>query len=141
MSEQTDSEKMRAYLDIKAANDLNHSQDEIATVRFRGKHTLRLASPGDRASGPKTLSPTAGQLEEYISQHDISRDDILTPNLVLLVGGGGNALIEVLENLYVIDETTGSSIPCLVLKDSGGAAEDIWNAHQHASLYGLDALR
>ena len=66
------------------------------------------------------------RLERHISSNDISGDQIQTPKMLLVISGDAHVFEWVLKALDKDDPSTGTSVPVLVLGDSGGAAQDIW---------------
>ena len=69
-------------------------------------------------------------LLRYVSQHDVSKDGIRTPELLLVVRGDERTLESVRDALQVRTRNDELGMPCLVLGDSGGAASDIARAWQ-----------
>ena len=70
--------------------------------------------------------PFREHLEKYISSNDVSGDQIQTPKMLLVISGDEDVFEWVWKALDADDPSTGTSVPVLVLGDSGGAAEDIW---------------
>ena len=70
--------------------------------------------------------PFRERLERHISSNDVSGDQIQTPKMLLVISGDENVFEWVLKALDKDDPSTGTSVPVLVLGDSGGAAHDIW---------------
>ena len=66
-----------------------------------------------------------GSVEKYISDTDISKDNIQTPKVLLVIAGGASAFGHIRDQLDPFDPKTGTAVPVLVISDSGGAAEDI----------------
>ena len=66
------------------------------------------------------------RLEMHISSNDVSGDQIQTPKMLLVISGDEDVFEWVWKALDAEDPSTGTSVPVLVLGDSGGAAEDIW---------------
>ena len=71
-----------------------------------------------------------GVLERFISDNDVSKDGIQTPKVLFVLGGDQQTLRVVRDALDPNDVSTGTSVPVLVLPDSGGASADIWRAWQ-----------
>ena len=72
-----------------------------------------------------TCECTCAQFERYISSNDVSGDQIQTPKMLLVISGAGDIFKIVADSLDPDDVETQTSIPVLVVADSGGAAADI----------------
>lgn len=75
----------------------------------------------------RNASALRGSVERYISDNDVSNDKIQTPKVVIVIGGGAKEFEYVKGQLDADDATTGTAVPVLVIADSGGVAEDIYN--------------
>ena len=98
---------------------------EVVELDTHHSHFLMVDGPVENAALLR------GTVEKYISDNDVSKDHIQTPKVVLCVGGGASAFKHIRDQLDAEDESTGVAVPCLVLVDSGGAAEDIYNFFEH----------
>ena len=67
------------------------------------------------------------ELEKFISSNDVSGDEIQTPKMLLVINGDSDVLEWVYKAVDADDPSTGTSVPVLVLSDSGGAAKDIYD--------------
>ncbi len=66
------------------------------------------------------------RLECYLSSHDLSGDGVQTPRILLCISGDESSLDWIASALDPDDPTTGVPVPCLVVADSGGAAQDVF---------------
>ena len=65
------------------------------------------------------------EFERYLSSNDVSGDGIQTPKVVLVMSGGIQTFKQVRDALDPTDPSTGTSVPVLVITNTGNAAEDI----------------
>jgi len=76
-------------------------------------------------------------VERYLCEHDISGDGVKTPMVLLVINGDVESLLSVIEALETptsSESSSGSAHPVLVMADSGGAAEDIFNYSERQQL-------
>jgi hypothetical protein len=92
----------------------------LPVAELDASHTHFLMVDGENAV------PFRQSVERYISDTDLSDDQIQTPKVVLVIGGDLAVLRTVCKALNPDDESTGTSVPVLVVADSGGAAADIY---------------
>ena len=64
--------------------------------------------------------------ERYLSENDASGDGVQTPVVMLLINGDAHSLQLVVDALDPNDPVSGGARPVVVMADSGGAAEDIF---------------
>jgi hypothetical protein len=118
---------------------------EVATLKEKGNGKVhKLPAPVRAESSKVDLEPqhthfimvdgnqqqaehVRDKLEFFISSQDVSDDGIQTPKLLLVVGGDASTLRWVHSGLDADDPATLTSVPVLVVADSGGAAKDIYN--------------
>lgn len=104
----------------KAASLVN---DVIQPIELDVQHSHFLMVDGP----PENADLLRGTIEKYISDTDVSNDNIQTPKVVLCIAGGASVFKHIRDQLDANDASTGTAVPVLVLADSGGAAEDIYN--------------
>lgn len=80
---------------------------------------------GTDGDGPQDASSVRSALEKYLSSNDVSGDGIQTPKVVLVIAGGLSTFREVRNALDPTDASTGTSVPVLIVTNSGYAAQDI----------------
>lgn len=100
------------------------------------------ASAGSKSSGGKVLeayhthfllvdnfaaSHFRARLERRISSFDLSGDGVRTPQVILVIGGDADTFETVARALDESDPATGTGVPVLVIKETAGAALDIYN--------------
>ena len=95
-----------------------------------------VSKDGIQVSQGSRLPPTSCRshaLPSSALSHTCTASQLQTPKTLLVVGGSGSTLACCRAALDSADESTGTALPCMVVADSGGAAEDIWRAHLAAS--------
>ena len=124
-------------------------RDEAATVplsRLDALHSHFVLVDDGSADGQAGERKLRGQLERYLCEHDVSGDGVKTPMVLFVINGDVESLLWVIEALEpqssesIHDSPSKrarrlapsvssvcSTRPVLVMADSGGAAEDIFN--------------
>jgi hypothetical protein len=98
----------------------------MAPLDLEPNHSHFLMVDADDAAASITSAQLLrGSVEKFISDTDVSGDNIQTPKVLLVMGGGAEAFAVIRDQLDPYDPKTGTAVPVLVIADSGGAADDI----------------
>ena len=113
------------------------ARDEAAAAPLCRLHSHFLLVDSGSADGQSGERLLRRQVERYLCEHDISGDGVKTPMVLLVINGDVESLqsvIEALETPTSSESSSGSARPVLVMADSGGAAEDIFNYSERQQL-------
>ena len=113
------------------------ARDEAAAAPLCRLHSHFLLVDSGTADGQSGERLLRRQLERYLCEHDISGDGVKTPMVLLVINGDFESLLSVIEALETptsSESSSGSARPVLVMADSGGAAEDIFNYSERQQL-------
>ena len=113
------------------------ARDEAAAAPLCRLHSHFLLVDSGSADGQSGERLLRRQVERYLCEHDISGDGVKTPMVLLVINGDVESLqsvIEALETPTSSESSSGSARPVLVMGDSGGAAEDIFNYSERQQL-------
>ena len=108
------------HLDGRGPSTTLGATDVARPGDLDAQHSHFIMVDNDDAPGMRS------RFERYVSDFDISGDEIQTPKLLLVVGGDEETFKAIHASLDPRDKSTGASIPVLVLADTGGCAEDIY---------------
>ena len=113
------------------------ARDEAAAAPLCRLHSHFLLVDSGTADGQSGERLLRRQVERYLCEHDISGDGVKTPMVLLVINGDVESLLSVIEALETptsSESSSGSARPVLVMADSGGAAEDIFNYSERQQL-------
>ena len=112
------------------------ARDEAAAAPLCRLHSHFLLVDSGSADGQSGERLLRRQVERYLCEHDISGDGVKTPMVLLVINGDVESLERAIEALETPsgEPSSGSARPVLVMADSGGAAEDIFNYSERQQL-------